>query len=459
MSLGSASSQRNWSIAARMDRLPVTWKVFGPIIVGLGLAFLFESADLQELGYAATGMIQYMHVTTQTIAFITSSGFFGMFIGAVLAGYLADRMGRRRVLLFSVLFYSVFSLLNGLAPSVGIIVITRLLTGVGVSALASVGITYVAELFPKKLRGRYQSLILAIGLLGISIISWFARFVVPTGPSGWRWVFIFGAIGGLVFLLLYPKIPESPRWLARTGKADDADAIVSKMEADSRAVGATFSEEESPSAPEPLSAGRIHIFSKEYRGRTIILWLIWIFQTLGFYGFLAWVPTILLKEGNSILTSLSWSSIISLGFVPGALAAWLITDNIRMGRKFPIGIISILIAVLGLLYGTSGPHAGVRVMVFGFGVAFFLQFFVPLVYSYTAELYPTGFRNQGMGWAYGVGRLANVLGPLIVAAVLTQWGTAMVFVYLAVIWLGVCVSSLFGPKTAGKSLETLNVEA
>ena len=180
-----------------------------------------------------------------------------------------------------------------------------------------------------------------------------------------------------------------------------------------------------------------------------MLLLTWICQTLGFYGFTAWVPTLLAAHGFSLVHSLAWSSAISLGAVPGALIAALISD--RWNRKWLITIVSLLIAFCGLMYGLTFNVTAI--IVFGFLVAMLNQTFAPLLYSYTAECYPTEIRNSGTGLTYGAGRLANGFGPLLIAFLFTHYGYASVFVYIAACWLVVALTvSIFGPRTKGRIL-------
>jgi putative MFS transporter len=183
--------------------------------------------------------------------------------------------------------------------------------------------------------------------------------------------------------------------------------------------------------------------------RTILFIITWICQTLGFYGFMAWVPTLLVAHGFSLVNSLAWSSAISVGAVPGALIAALIADHWE--RKWWITLLALIIASCGLAYGLTFHMT--TIVIFGFLVAMFIQTFAPLLYAYTAESYPTEIRNSATGLTYGIGRLANAFGPLIVAFLFKNYGYTSVFVYIAAMWLLVAIAiGLFGPLTKGKTL-------
>jgi putative MFS transporter len=323
---------------------------------------------------------------------------------------------------------------------------THLLTGIGLSATTVVGITYISEIFPAKRRGAYQGWILAVGLVGIPATTYLARFCIPLAPWGWRLVFIWGAVG-LIFPFLARRLEESPHWHEFQERSAPAD---NELEAvDSRAAALAGSRPLDPSA----EGARKAIFDSNqvaqplYLPRTLMLATVWTCQTLGFYGFMSWVPTLLVAHGISLVQTLAWSSIIQLGAVPGALIGALISDHWE--RKWWIAIAAATIAICGVNYGLT-VHTDV-VVIFGFLVVLFLHTFAALLYSYTTECYPTEVRNLGTGLTYGVGRLANVFGPLVIAYLYIHHGYASVFFYIGACWVIVGAVIVFlGPATKNR---------
>ncbi|HVB57338.1 MAG TPA: MFS transporter [Candidatus Acidoferrales bacterium] len=445
----SAQSTRI-TAAARLDRLPIT-AFHRRIMWILGIVFFFELGDINTFAFAAPAVMLSWHLSISTISHIVSATFIGMFLGATTGGWFADRVGRKRALILTTLWYSGFSLLNAFVGGPAGLFTTRLLTGVGLSAMTVVGITYVSEIFPAALRGAYQGWIMTIGLFGIPMTAYVARFTIPLAPWGWRLVFVWGALGLLV-LLLANRLEESPRWYENRGLLAEADAALARIEADAQAEFGDLP----PVLPmphvslEPLRRGGYRdLFAPSYLPRTVMLVAVWVCQTLGFYGFTAWVPTLLVAHGFSLVHSLAWSSAMTIGAVPGALIAALISD--RWERKWWIAIVSLLIAFCGLMYGLTFRIAAI--VIFGFLVAMFLQTFAPLLYAYTPECYPTRIRSSGSGLGYGIGRLSNVFGPLIVAFLFDRDGYKSVFVYVAAMWLLVAVIvAAFGPSTKGRAL-------
>jgi len=176
---------------------------------------------------------------------------------------------------------------------------------------------------------------------------------------------------------------------------------------------------------------------------------VWFAQTLSFYGFNSWVPTLLAAQGFSVARTLEQTSAISIGAVPGAWIASLVVEHWE--RKHVIGVVATLLATLVLIYSLSlNPWS---IVIFGFLVAMTQQTFSATLYAYTAECFPTNARNTGTGLTYGVGRLGNTIGPLIVAFLFTTYGYRSVFVYIAVCWLIVASLILaFGPRMNARTL-------
>src|SRR5262245_11307733 len=217
------------SAAARLDRLPIS-SFHRDIIWLLAYIFFFELGDLNSLAFAAPGVREQWHLTIDTISTITAASFVGMFIGAATGGWFSDRVGRKLALIVTTLWYSGFSLLNAFAWDTTSLFGTRLLTGVGLSSMTVVAMTYISEMFPAKLRGRYQALILTIGLCGIPVTAYVARFIIPTAPWGWRAVFVWGSLA-ILFPLFARRLEESPRWFENRGRNTEAQAALERIEA------------------------------------------------------------------------------------------------------------------------------------------------------------------------------------------------------------------------------------
>src|SRR5580765_3128742 len=216
------------TVSARLDRLPIT-SFHRRMVWLLGYIFFFELGDLNSFGFAAPAVREAWQLSLATIARITSASFVGMFVGATTAGWLSDRLGRKRALVVTTTWYSICSLLNAFAWDVTSLAVARLLTGVGLSAMTVVAITYISEMFPASKRGTYQAWIMTIGLCGIPATAYVARFVIPAAPWGWRAVFVWGSLA-MLFPLFAHRLEESPRWFEHHGLAGQADEVLGRIE-------------------------------------------------------------------------------------------------------------------------------------------------------------------------------------------------------------------------------------
>jgi putative MFS transporter len=442
------------TIAARIDRLPIS-PMHRRLLFILAVPLFFDVGDILTFSNAAPALIKYWGITNGQIALATASGFLGMAIGGTLGGILADRIGRIRAMMLFTATFSFFSLANGFVSNVPMLVGLRFLTGLGIASATVSVITYIAELYPATVRGRWQSWAMVIALMGITVTSWVARLVIPLSENGWRWIFVWGAFG-LPFLIFARRMNESPRWLLRAGRADDAEASLQRIEAEVERTNGPLPEirpQTPKTATPPL--GWSALFSPAHIRPTVSLCAIWFFQTIGFYGFMSWVPTLLARQGFEMVHSLNYITLINLGALPGALFAVFLSE--RWERKYSIVGVSLAIALFGLLYGLS--FTPVAIVIFGFLAATMMDTFSALAFSYTPEQFPTDVRNSGTGLAYGVGRLANVINPFIVAALFARFGYQTVFAYIAGAWVVTAAIALaFGMKTTGRTLETISDE-
>jgi putative MFS transporter len=430
------------NVANRLDRLPIA-SFHKYILYTLAFAYFFEFGDTNTFAVIAPQLIKQWGISVNTIAFITSISFLGMFIGSIGGGWIADKFGRKKAITITVAFFSLFSLLNAFGWDAWSIGAFRFLTGVGLAAMTVVCNTYISEMFPGKFRGKYMALAIVIGICGTPITTWLARFIIPLNTWSWRLVFVWGAFGILI-LLLSRKLVESPRWYESRKEYDQADAIMKQIES-------VVSKEkgELPPAAKPVEVVKTPkmpistLFKGKYLKITLLLTVLWVTQTVGFFGFSSWAPTLLFKQGIDVEKSLGYVAFATLGAPLGSYIAALISD--RFDRKWLLVFSGVMIAISGLLYGlTFNP---VLIVVFGLMVNIFERIFTPLGYSYSPELYPVEARAIGSGIPYGIGRLANLIGPLLISFIFTHNGYKAVFYFIAGTWLvGALAISLFGPS-------------
>jgi len=211
--------------ANRLDRLPIG-RFHKTMLVTLAFAYFFEFADINSFATTAPKLIKLWGLTVNQIAYVTSLSFVGMFIGSLVASWIADRAGRKTALFATTLFFSVFSLLSAFTWDTFSLGVCRVLTSAGLSAMTVVAVIYLSEMYPAAVRGKYQAYAIVIGICGTPATNLLASAIVPLTDWSWRLVYVWGALGALV-LFLIRRLVESPRWYESRGEYERADAVLS----------------------------------------------------------------------------------------------------------------------------------------------------------------------------------------------------------------------------------------
>lgn len=431
--------------ANRLDRLPIT-RFHKITLIAVSFAYFFEFADINSFATTVPKLMTVWGVTINQIAYVTSLSFVGMFFGSLIASWLADRWGRKKALIITTVWFSAFSFAAVFSPDIVALGVFRVLTSAGLAAMTVVAVIYVNEIFPAAVRGKYQAYAIVIGICGTPATNLIASVLVPLNVWSWRLVYLWGVLG-IVFLLFSRHLKESPRWYESKGQYEQADVVLCQIEAQ---VTAEKGPLPAPKAPVPVvktTKTRTPLkllLQKKYLGPTILLTILWVTQTVGFFGYSSWAPTLLAKHGFSVQDSIFFVALTTVGAPLGSYLASLVTD--RFERKWCLVVFGTSIAVCGLFYGlTFNP---ILIVVFGFLMNLFERGYTALAYAYSPEVFDTPGRSLGTGVSYGLGRLSNAAGPLIIAGLYNGSGYQSVFIFIAGTWLfGAVVLALFGPKT------------
>jgi len=439
------------AIAARMERLPLTSYQRGIFLV-IATAWFFDSMDLGALTFLLGSIRAEFALSPAQAGLLSSMSFIGMFLGASIAGLLADRFGRTAVFQTSMIFWGLGSVACGLAPNVMLLGAARVLLGFGMGMEFPVAQSMVSELMPAKNRGRYIAYLEGFWPIGF-IVSGLLSLAVLSVAS-WRWVFILEGLPAIWVLVVRRRVPESPRWLAVRGHAERAEATMAEIEREVQARTGTPLPFPAPATVvEEGIAGFAGLWNGVYARRTAMLWGLWFFALLGFYGLTTWLGALLQQAGFPVTKSVYYTILISLAGVPGFLAAaWLVE---AWGRKGTCIATLLGSSAACYFYGTAGSEA--QLIVFGLCMQFCLFGMWSVLYAYTPELYPTRIRATGAGFASAVGRLGSLLGPYIVGVVLPAAGTAGVFSLGAGAFIAAAAIVLvLGEETRGRALEAIS---
>lgn len=438
-------------INSRLDRLPVTkhhvlWAVL------LGLAMLIETFDNAVFAYLAPSIRANWNLTLGQVGIITSAVFVGMLVGAVAGGRLSDRFGRRPVLIWGSVFYSLMSLLSAMAPNYEVLTVSRILTGLGVQAATGVVMVYAGEMFPKMIRGRAFTVLTFLGFAGAPITALTALAIAPTGLEAWRWVFVIGGAGLLIAVAAALWLPETARWLVMSGKNARAELVVERLEASVVGRGGTLADLE-PGVPVAPQGSFRDLLQRQNFMRLVVMsstYFAWVYTN---YGFLSWVPTLLTDRGMHQSEALGFASVLSFSIVLAPLLMFPFTDRIERKTMLLIGGLGAGVSLVSFAFAISPAIS----MAAGFGAQFSLSMMGVALFTYIPEVFPTNVRGVGFGVVSGFARVAGILAGLTVAGIYTGFGFQALYVMLAaVIVCSGLIVAIFGPKTTKRSLETIS---
>jgi MFS transporter, putative metabolite:H+ symporter len=461
------TEMRGPDVGARLDRLPPTryiWCLVGLVSFG---AF-FEIYDLAltaplSLGLLVAGVFHrgaagLFGFTDQ--ATFAAATFAGLYVGTLGFSAVADRLGRRPIFTFALLWYAAATVVMGLQNSAFAIDLCRFVASIGVGLELVAIDCYLAELMPKTVRGRAFAVSASLQFLSVPLVSVLAWALIPgrhLGIDGWRWLAFVPAVGALLVWQVRRALPESPRWLEAHGRAVEADEITSKIEQRvARDLGSEVPRVHARTdAPMQSSAKAMSLWRPPYRRRTLVLIAFHVFQTIGYFGFANWLPTLLVSQGIEIGKSLAYSAVIALVPPIAPLAFSLFVDKVE--RKWMVAAGALLAAVAGLLLSRITQHSDFIVFtVIGAGVAIGNSLMSLSYHTYQSELFPTPMRARAVGFVYSFSRLSAIFSGYIIAATLDRAGSVGVFVLISMAMVVVALTvGLFGPRTRGLALEQI----
>ena len=456
----SAASGTSIEISRRLESLLAS-RYHWTLVILLSLGGFFEIYDLFLTAYVAPGFNRSGLLTTTTQSFFGFSGigafvaatFAGLFAGTFFLGFLADRFGRRAIFTFALLGYTVASAIMACQTTSAGLLLWRFLAGIGLGVEIITIDAYITELVPSGMRGRAFAVNQAVMFVAVPIVAFLAWWLVPLSPygvDGWRWVVLIGAAASMVIWILRLFVPESPLWLARRGRYEEAVAIVRRLEAATGTdAGARPLAEARPSvAIKP--AGFAELFKAPYLSLVILFMVFNFCQAFGFYGFANWVPTLLVEKGITVTRSLQYSFIVAFAYPIAPFLAASFADLLE--RKWIICGASAAIILFGIAFAqlTEPPlliACGVLLTAANVTMSY-------AYHAYQTEVFPTAVRARAAGLVYSMSRISATFSGFIVAFMLRQSGVGGVFSVITAAMLVVIVTlAAFGPNVRGKPLD------
>lgn len=442
------------SIAARLERLPQSrWHVKVRFLIGA--VTFFEAFDQLLAASALPVLIKDWHLTTGQATFAVTTGSVGMLLGALVAGWLGDRIGRVRTVALGVAVTALGSLAVAFSNGIELFSLFRFVQGLGIGGVVPVAATYINEIARSDKRGRFVLIYEMIFPAGLAAATLVAVWVVPN--LGWRAMFVIGALPVLLAAALPKHVAESPRWLLSQGRTEEAEQAIARIEAEVTAATGEPLPQPAADRVEETSRGRLReLFTGRYLRRTTVVSGLWFVAYYVNHGISTWLPSLYTKNfGLDLTTALVYTLLSNVTGLLGTLCVALVID--RVGRRpalvAALGGTTFTLATLALVGVTSGS----QVAIFASCTTFFVYAINAGLYLYSPELYPT--RNRAKGAAFGGlwNRLGVILGPITVGAIIGGGGSlTLVFAQLAAVAAVGAVIALFAVETKGKTLEELN---
>ena len=336
-----------------------------------------------------------------------SYGFLGLMIGAAGLGIVSDRLGRKNTIM---LIVTVFSLFNGLAyfaPNFKVFCILRFLSGLGIGGAIPLCVTLAGEFAPSRIRARLLTIVGGGFTIGWVVVGLVSMAVVP--HFGWRAVMLIGALPLLLLPVIKKALPESVRFLAGKDRCDEAIWELQEIERIACFEPCTWTRNSFEQTGAAANVGFKELLRPGIRTMTLLVWGTYLFNMLALYGLSTWLPSLLANAGFSLVKSYAYTVVQASGAAVGGFLLGCLMDI--FGRKLGLCATFFIGGLSVIFFGFVTSPASLYVA--GAATGIFMVGVPAALHVVAGEIYPTRFRSTGAGWAYAVGRLGSVMGPML----------------------------------------------
>lgn len=412
-----------------------------------GLVWAADAMQVLAIGFAAPSLAATFGLTIPQAIQAGTAFFLGMLAGAWGFGRLADRIGRRKVLIVTVLIDAVFGMASVFAPDFTLLLALRLLTGIGVGGTLPVDYAMLAEFLPTRRRGRWLVALegfWAVGTLAVALAAWAANLLA--GEQAWRWLFAATALPALVGFWLRLWLPESPHYLLHSGEERQARAVLDRIAASN---GRQPTAAPLIAAPSPRTRLR-DLVGTDLRRRTLLILCAWLLVSTAYYGVFIWLPGRLVTEGYGFVRGYGFLVLLALAQLPGYALAAIGIETI--GRR------PTLVAFLGasaagcLLFAVAEQPAWIATSLLAMSFAFLGAW--GGLYAYTPELYPTSLRATGLGVAGATTRVGALLAPSAIGLLIGASFALAIGLFAVLLLLAALAVACIDVETRGRPLGT-----
>jgi MFS transporter, putative metabolite:H+ symporter len=465
-------------LMARLDRLQ-SWSLSPSFLVIIGLGFLFTFYDIFDIN------VSFVQTCTQLVRgctpptalarlpMPTALNLAGYVIGALILSPVSDRIGRKNMLLITMLMTGLGSLYSALSPDYVNFTISRVLTGVGIGADLAIVNTYISEVSPLRSRAKFTTVIFINSALGAVVGIWLGLFLTtqrapwPAGlpfalasatfSDGWRWMYGVGAILALVAIALRFELQESPRWLIQRGRVAEAREVVEHMEArDGRAgpLPDPVTRQVPTHWPSASSVPFLDLLANPlYLRRVVLLFALWFVGYITVYAFAAGFTSVLASLRYSPPEAGVITAIGTLGFVGEAVTMSFLVEKLE--RRYWLPIAAVVTVAGAFLLATAGSRADVG---FAGAILIFAGFnlWVTPTFALTAESFPTRARTTGFGLVDGTGHIGGSIGILVLAPLIPHLSVLSALMLISCFLIIAAILAQFTTHTRARVLEQVS---
>ncbi|QXJ27565.1 hypothetical protein J5U23_00432 [Saccharolobus shibatae B12] len=440
-------------IIARIERLPITRYIWATFLIA-AFGYFFDFFEVSMMGAVAPAAAKTFRVSTAEGALLITITLLGMLVGAAIGGYLADKYGRKRMFMITLIGWGSLSLITAASPNYVIMFILRFLTGLFLGIEIPTLDSYLNEILPSKMRGKYFQVVFAIFEWYVPVIFALGLIIIPLSPEAWRYMFIIGGITAIPLWLARTILPESPRWLAVKGKTEDAKRVMNNIEKHVEAnIGKKLSPPPTVTVKPYISRSNVSEVFKGRNGRLTAFWLpIYFLSFFGWYFFITALPSILVARGFTIIHSLYFGLASGIGAAALALPP-VFTIDTKIGRRGTM-IYSIIIMIVSAAAYILFPTNFVLIIA-GAIISGMVTIWADVVHQWGPETYNNEIRATATGINYAAARAGAALAPYIGVVIAYNYGLTGVYITGIAVALITLALSFAVPETRHRILEEI----
>jgi AAHS family benzoate transporter-like MFS transporter len=443
---GSPICAFEWLDNLKFSRFHARLLVLGTLIT------IFAGYSSQIIAYILPPALKEWHLTPLEAGTMISYGFLGLMIGAAGLGIVSDRLGRKNAILLIVAAFSVFNGAAYFAPNFKVFCVLRFLSGLGIGGAIPLTVTLLGEFAPSRIRARFLTVVGSGFTVGWVVAGLVSMAVVPR--FGWRAVLLVGVLPLFLLPVIKATLPESVRFLAARKRFPEAIGELRSIERVACFEPCTWTHESFAQSGALANVGFRDLFQPGLRTMTLLVWGTYLFNMLALYGLSTWLPSLLANTGLSLVKSYSYGIVQALGAAIGGVLLGCLMD--AFGRKLGLCVSFFIGGLSVICFGfvtsaTSLYIAGAATGIFMVGVP-------AALHVVAGEIYPTRFRSTGAGWAYAIGRLGSIMGPII-GGILQMAGfsfSQFFLVFSIPCFICMILVALFPVGVRNESLETVS---